>query len=135
MNMLFAYLPLLGQLLIGFYFTFFGIWSIYHWKPTIDIMVADKIPSPILMMSIGVSCQIILGVMIMCNVQVKLAASLLIILTLVSVFLLHPFWKFKGDKMKLHMTKFIDNLTVTLGALILLLNTINPLNHLSDFLT
>jgi uncharacterized membrane protein YphA (DoxX/SURF4 family) len=124
MNTLLALLPTLGQGLIGFYFVFFGVWNIYHWRPTIDIMLQDRIPSPIFFMSIGVSCQIILGLMVMCSI--KLAALILIFFTLFSVFIFHPFWKYTGERKKYHMTKFIDNLTVTMGALILLLNNIMP---------
>jgi len=39
------------------------------------------------------------------------------------VFILHPFWKFKGEIKKQHMALFITNLTLGLGALVLLLNT------------
>jgi putative oxidoreductase len=134
MNAILSSLPVLGHVLIGLYFVFFGIWNIYHWRPTIDVMLEDKIPSPILLMSIGVSCQIILGAIIMSNIQIKIAALLLIVFTLFSVFMFHPFWKYKSDKRKYHMNKFADNLTVTMGALILLLNNIEPLSQISDLL-
>ena len=135
MNTLLSLLPTFGHFLIGFYFVFFGIWNIYHWRPTIDIMLEDRIPSPIFFMSVGICIQVILGVMIMSNVLVKLSALLLIVFILCSVFIFHPFWKYSGEKKKNHMNKFIDNLTVTLGALVLLLNTITPISSLSDFLT
>jgi putative oxidoreductase len=135
MSALLHYLPIIGQVLIGFYFTFFGVWNIYHWKPTIDVMLADKIPLPVFLMSIGVSCQIILGVMIMCNAQVKITALLLILFTLFSVFMFHPFWKYKGDKQKYHLSKFIDNLTVTLGGLLLLISNITPISNISELIS
>lgn len=132
MNTLLSLLPTFGHVLIGFYFVFFGIWNIYHWRPTIDIMLEDRIPSPIFFMSIGVSCQIFLGVMVMCNIHVKLAALLLIIFILFSTFIFHPFWKYTGERRKYHMNKFMDNLTVTLGGLILLINMITPVSNISD---
>ena len=134
MNTLLPCLPTIGHILIGLYFTFFGIWNIYHWKPTIDVMLADRIPSPLLLLSIGISWQIILGVMIMCNIYVKLAALMLIPFTLVSIFMFHPFWKYTGEKRKLHFSTFITNLTVTMGTLIVLLNTVTPLSNISDLL-
>jgi len=135
MNTILSLLPAFGHFLIGFYFVFFGVWNIYHWRPTIDIMLEDRIPSPIFCMSIGISCQIILGVMVMCNIHIKLAALLLIIFILFSIFIFHPFWKYTGEKKKNHMNKFMDNITVTLGALILLLNIITPMSNISDILT
>ena len=134
MNTLLSLLPTFSHLFIGFYFVFFGVWNIYHWRPTIDIMLEDRIPSPIFFMSVGICIQIILGAMIMCGIHVKLAALLLIIFILFSIFIFHPFWKYTGEKKKNHMNKFIDNMTVTLGALILLLNIITPVNNITEFL-
>lgn len=121
MNTMTAFLPVFGHFLIGLYFVFFGVWNIYHWRPTIDIMLQDHIPSPIFLMSIGTSCQIILGVMIMCNIYIRLAALLLIVFTVFSSLVFHPFWNYSGEKKKYQMSKFIDNLTITMGALILLI--------------
>lgn len=108
----------LSQLLIGFYFTFFGLWNIYHWRPMIMIMVEKNIPSPLFLLSIAIGWQIICGIMIMCGLFVKLAALLLVPFTIAIVFILHPFWDFRGELRKQHMALFITNFTMTLGALI-----------------
>jgi putative oxidoreductase len=110
----------LSHILIGFYYTFFGLWNIYHWKPITELMVQRNIPSPLLLLSIAIGWQVICGVMIMSGSFVKIAALLLIPFTLMIVFLLHPFWNFKGELRKQHMALFITNLTMSLGALILL---------------
>lgn len=112
----------LSQILIGFYFTFFGFWNIYHWKPMIEVMVQKKIPSPLFLLSIAIGWQIICGVMIMFGIYIKLAALLLAPFTVAIVFILHPFWDFKGELRKQHMALFITNFTMTLGALFLLLS-------------
>lgn len=135
MDALFYYLPTLGHILIGLYFVYFGVWNIYHWRPTIDVMLEDHIPSPVFFLSIGLSCQIILGVMIMCNIHIKIAALLLIILTVFSVFMFHPFWKFKGDRKKHHLSQFVDNVTIIIGTLILLINNVAPISSFRDFLS
>jgi uncharacterized membrane protein YphA (DoxX/SURF4 family) len=135
MNALFYYLPSLGHILIGLYFAYFGIWNIYHWRPTIDVMLEDHIPSPVFFLSIGLSCQIILGVMIICNIYIKIAALLLIALTFFSLFMFHPFWKYKGERKKHHMSQFANNVTITIGSLVLLLNNVTPINNSGDFLS
>jgi uncharacterized membrane protein YphA (DoxX/SURF4 family) len=112
----------LSHILIGFYFTFFGVWNIYHWKPITEVMLQKKLPSPLLLLSIAIGWQIICGAMIMVGFFVKLAALLLIPFTLMIVFMLHSFWDFKGELRKQHMALFITNLTISLGALILLLS-------------
>jgi hypothetical protein len=43
-------LPTIGRVLIGLYFAFFGIWDIYHWRPSIEIMLQKHIPHPYLIL-------------------------------------------------------------------------------------
>lgn len=128
-NLLLA-LPFLAHILIGFYFTFFGFWNIYHWVPMTEIMIQRSLPCPFFLLSFIIAWQIITGVMLMFGILVKLTALVLIPFILIFVFILHPFWKFKGEIRKQHMALFITNLTMCLGALVLLLNTISPITHL-----
>jgi uncharacterized membrane protein YphA (DoxX/SURF4 family) len=121
MENLHSTLLLLSHFLIGFYFTFFGFWNIYHWKPMTEVMLERRIMSPIMLLSIAIGWQIICGVMIMFGILVKLAALLLIPFTVCIVFLLHPFWHYSGELRKQHMALFITNFTMSLGALLLLL--------------
>jgi uncharacterized membrane protein YphA (DoxX/SURF4 family) len=116
---------LLAHFLIGFYFTFFGFWNIYHWAPISEVLLKRKIPSPLFILSIAIAWQIIFGIMIICNVLVSIAALLLIPFTIFIVFILHPFWTFTGELKKQHMALFITNLTISLGALLLLLSISN----------
>src|SRR5690242_20681697 len=120
MDSLHPTLLLISHFLIGFYFTFFGFWNIYHWKPMTEVMLERHIMSPIMLLSIAIGWQIICGVMIMFGILVKLAAILLIPFTICIVFLLHPFWHYHGELRKQHMALFITNLTMSIGALILL---------------
>jgi len=121
MDSLHPILIFISHCLIGFYFTFFGLWNIYHWKPISEIMLQKKLPSPLLILSIAIGWQITCGVMIILGFFVKLAALLLIPFTLLIVFLLHSFWDYNGELRKQHMALFITNLTMSLGALIMLL--------------
>ena len=121
MDSLHAILFLISHSLIGFYFTFFGFWNIYHWKPMIEVMLQKKIPSPLLLLSIAIGWQIICGVMIMFGILIKLAAILLIPFTVLIIWMLHSYWNFKGELRKQHMALFVTNFTMSLGALILLL--------------
>lgn len=112
-------LPLsLAHILIGFYFTFFGFWNIYHWVPMTEVMIQRKLPCPFFLLSLIIAFQIIAGVMLMFGIFVKLTALLLIPFVFAIVFILHPFWKFKGEIRKQHMALFITNLTMCLGALL-----------------
>ena len=122
MDSLHSKLLFTSHVLIGFYFTFFGVWNIYHWKPITEVMLQKKLPSPLLLLSIAIGWQIICGTMIMVGFFVKFAALLLVPFTLMIVFMLHSYWDFKGELRKQHMALFITNFTISLGALILLLS-------------
>lgn len=129
------YLPIIGRILVGLYFAFFGIWNIYHWRPSIEIMLQKQIPHPYLILTLGIAWQSILGVMIICNIHTKIAAILLIPFCLTSITIFHPFWYHKGELRRMHLARFIDNTTVTIGSLLLLLNTSTPLTNWSDLLS
>src|SRR5437879_6601982 len=113
MDSLHSILLFISHFLIGFYFTFFGLWNIYHWKPITEVMLQKKLPSPLLLLSIAIGWQIICGIMIMFGFLVKLAALLLIPFTLLIVFLLHSFWDFNGELRKQHMALVIMNFTMS----------------------
>lgn len=129
MPFIYANLPHLARDLIGFYFIFFGVWNIYHWYSIMETMSEKGIPHPYLVLPFGILWQTVAGIMIMGGLFVKLAAFSLIPFTLISIFLFHPFWQFRGEHRILHFTIFWINLTVTIGALILLMS---PLNQYSD---
>jgi putative oxidoreductase len=115
------FLHILAYFLIGFYFIFFGFWNIYHWTPITEVMIKKNLPAPFFLLSIAIGLQIIAGFMIISATLVPIAAILLILFTFFIIFVLHPFWDFQGELRKQHMALFITNLTMTLGALLLLL--------------
>ena len=134
MNIL-IFIPQLAHFLIGFYFAFFGIWNIYHWRPIIFALNEKNLPHPWLLLPLAIAWQIVAGVMIICDIYVKLAALSLIPFTLIAICLFHPFWKYKGELRILNFTIFTANSTITCASLLLLLNNITPLTQLSDFLS
>lgn len=132
---LFPFLLVASHVLIGFYFAFYGFWNIYHWRPIMEDMIQKQIPIPFLVLSCGIFWQTVAGFMIMFGLYVKLAACLLIPFTIISVFIFHPFWNHRGEQRALNLNIFIANLTVSLSALLLLLNTITPSMHLMDLVS
>lgn len=125
MDSLFHGILILAHVFIGFYFAFLGFWNIYHWVPIMATMVQKGIPHPYLLLPLGIGIQIIAGTMIMFGILVKLAALLLIPSTIIAVSFFHPFWIYRGELRALNFTIFVANMTVTLGALFLLLVPIN----------
>lgn len=111
---------LTAQILIGFYFVFFGFWNINHWKPMMEVLLKKKVPSPWLFLSFAIGWQVVLGFFVMMGFLVKLSALLLIPLVVFFMFVLHPFWGFTGELRKQHLALFITNLTMNLGALLMI---------------
>lgn len=134
MDSLLPLLPMLSHLLIGFFFVFFGFWNIYHWSPIVEVMIQKRIPAPWLMLAIGITWQILAGFLIIFGAFIKLAALSLIPFTIISVFMFHPFWKHRGEQRALNLTIFVANLTITVGALLLLINNISPMANPAEFL-
>lgn len=134
MENIYMTLPFISHTLIGFYFIFFGIWNVYNWRSTMEVILHRHFPHPWLFLSIGIAWQMIAGFMIVLNVYIKMAALSLIPFTLIAIYLFYPFWKFKAEHRVFHFTLFTANLTMTVGALTLLLNTVTPITQLSDLL-
>lgn len=134
MQSLLTALPFLGRDLIGFYFVYFGVWAIYHWKPYINILVDKKIPHPFMILPVLVGWQIIAGGLIMSGLYVRLAALCLIPYILINVFLYHDFWNHQTDARRAHLAMFMSNLTITFGSLFMLFGNLTPLSQWSDIL-
>lgn len=121
MNTFMFTLPLLVHFLIGFYFVFFGFWNVYHWAPLLEVMAKKNIPHPYVILAIGIVWQVLAGFLIIFDLFVKIAASSLIVFTVISVFIFYPFWNFKGEHRNIDVNMFVANMTVTLGALLALI--------------
>lgn len=132
MDSILPLLPILGRAFVGLYFVIFGFWNIYHWRPFLQIMVQRNIPLPFLLLPFGIFWQIATGSMIMFGSYVRLASFSLILFTLIGVYIFHDFWNFKGELRRLNMTLFMANLTISIGALLLLLNNITPATNVMD---
>ena len=121
MENLLMIIPFVTHTLIGFYFSFFGFWNIYHWRTHMEMMVQKNLPHPWLILSIGIVWQTVLGFLIMLNLFVATSALLLIPFTLIAICLFHPFWQYRGEHRALHFTIFFTQLTITLSALLFLI--------------
>lgn len=121
MHVVTEFLPVLGRILIGFFFLFFGIWNVMHRQAILSFMRQKHIPFTRPVLAVGIIWQSALGLLLIIGIGVQLAALLLIPFTLISVFIFHAFWNFEGETRQLNMALFIANLTATLGGLLLLL--------------
>jgi uncharacterized membrane protein YphA (DoxX/SURF4 family) len=131
---LFSVSQLIAHVLIGFYFVFAGFWNIYHWRPIVENMTQKNIPLPFFILASGIFWETVAGFMIMFGLYVKIAALVLIPFTIIAVFIFHPFWNDRGEHRALNLSIFLANITMTVSALLLLLNNMTPIAHLADLL-
>lgn len=115
-----AYAPIAGRILIGFYFFFFVFWNSYHRVAALAVMRQIKIPFPFFVFVVGLMLQGVTGLLIIFAVFVPIAATLLIVFDIFATFIFHRFWTLDGPLRTLNTIIFIGNLTITLGALLLL---------------
>lgn len=127
-------LLLLAHTLIGLLFVCGGLFNIYHWRSLMEALIQRGVPHPWFVLPIGIAWETIAGMFIILGIFVKLAALSLIPFTIISVLMIHCFWKHHGETRALHMGIFITHFTVTLGALVLLLNTVTPTTQWIDLL-
>ena len=119
-QMVLPHFSMIGTMLVGFFFLFFGGWNLYHWQPTLTAMLQKKIPFAPLLLSLGILMESLTGLMLMTGFYTQIAALLLIFFDVFAVFMFHPFWHFEGEIRRLNMIIFIANLTGVLGALMLI---------------
>ena len=115
-----------AKMLIGFFFVYYGISNYLQRKNIIDMMIQKKIPCASCLFYLGIFTQTICGTLIMMNQELALAAIILIIFDIVAVFTFHRFWTFEGELRRLNQIIFISNLSIVIGALILVSDS-NPL--------
>ncbi len=127
MDMLWPMLPLIGRILIGSYFVFFGVWNIYHCRPLLNILIQKNIPLPFIFLPLGIFWQITAGVMIVFGSSIKIAALSLALFTFIGAGIFHDFWNQKGEHHRLNKNIFITKLTIILGTLLILASSVTSL--------
>lgn len=126
MDVVLQSLPVVGRLLVGFFYLFFSIWNINNFVATVHIMVDKKIPLAKIILALGIILELVCSILILMGVYVKLAALLLIPFVIIVVNIFHPFWKFSGNERALNLFCYITHMTSSIAALILLMNNIDP---------
>ncbi len=120
-------LPFIAHFLIGFFFIYFGFSNFQQRTAIIDVMSEKGVPLAGLVFYLGIITQTLCGLLIIINTLVLFAASILILFDIVAVLLFHQFWKLEGELRRLNLIIFITNLTVVLGALIILIDPVQLL--------
>lgn len=111
-----------GRVFIGFYFFFFTFWNFYHRVAAIGVIRERQLPLPSVIFAFGLCLQFITGLLIIFAIYTAVSAALLVIFSLFATFMFHRFWTMEEGLVRtLNTIIFIGNLTITLGALLLVI--------------
>ena len=111
---------LIGRSLLGLYFLGPGIAKVFNYSNYVAVMQENEVPLTLVALPIVILVQVIGGLMLILNQNVKFSALLLFATTIVINFYIHDFWTLADGLSKSHETQnFIKNLAICAGLLVL----------------
>ena len=109
-----------GRSLLGLYFLGPGIAKIFNYSNYVGVMQQNDVPLTLLALPAVILIQVIGGVMLVLNQNVKVFAWALFFTTMVINFYIHDFWTLEDGMVKAHETQnFVKNLAICAGLLVL----------------
>ena len=109
-----------GRSLLGLYFLGPGIAKIFNYSNYVGVMQQNDVPLTLLALPAVILIQVIGGVMLVLNQNVKVFAWALFLTTIVINIYIHDFWTLEDGIVKAHETQnFIKNLAICAGLLVL----------------
>lgn len=113
-------IPLLGRLLISFYFFKAGINNARNWPRVLGLLKSKKIPFPQLILLLVIIVELLAPLAIIFNVYAIIAAVSLIIFTLFANFLICNYWVMEGINRRNVAFVFYANIAVIGGLLLIM---------------
>ena len=111
---------LIGRSLLGLYFLGPGIAKVFNYSNYVAVMQENGVPLTLVALPIVILVQVIGGLMLILNQNVKFCALLLFATTIVINFYIHDFWTLADGLSKSHETQnFVKNLAICAGLLVL----------------
>lgn len=111
---------LVGRSLLGLYFLGPGIAKVFDYTNYISVMQENEVPLTLIALPIVILIQVIGGIMLILNQNVKASALALFITTIVINIYIHDFWTLEEGVIKAHETQnFVKNLAIAAGLLVL----------------
>jgi len=111
---------LIGRSLLGLYFLGPGIAKVFNYSNYVAVMQENEVPLTLVALPIVILVQVIGGLMLILNQNVKFCALLLFATTIVINIYIHDFWTLADGLSKSHETQnFVKNLAICAGLLVL----------------
>lgn len=111
---------LAGRVLIGGAFLLGAYSKIKHWHASLSHLRTKHVPKANIVLPISVGASILGGLSIFLGWHIHLGAFLLLIVTVPSVLMFHPFWKVPAEERNLERALFLKEVAIIGGLLLLL---------------
>jgi len=119
----------LARILLPLLFVVEGIGKLANVGGIARMLQASNLPVPAQLDAVGVSrfvllgylvalIEVVCGLMVMAGYRTRLAALLLALFTVGTIFVGHPFWMMEGKLRALEFTQALKNLSIIAGLLI-----------------
>ena len=111
---------LIGRSLLGLYFLGPGLAKIFNYSSYAVVMEENQVPLTLIALPVVILIQVIGGIMLILNLNVKVSALALFATTIVINIYIHDFWTLADGISKAHETQnFVKNLAICAGLLVL----------------
>ena len=111
---------LVGRSLLGLYFLGPGLAKIFNYSNYAVVMEENEVPLTLVALPVVILIQVIGGIMLILNLNVKVSALALFITTIVINIYIHDFWTLADGISKAHETQnFVKNIAICAGLLVL----------------
>ena len=111
---------LVGRSLLGLYFLGPGLAKIFNYSNYAAVMKMNDVPLTLVALPVVILIQVIGGIMLILNLNVKVSALALFATTIVINIYIHDFWTLADGISKAHETQnFVKNLAICAGLLVL----------------
>ena len=116
----------IGRIIIAVYFLIFGaLLKIFTYNLTLQYMIEHDVPLTHLALILTIIIQFICSILILIGMHSRIAAFILVLLTIIINFYMHDFWNMSESIEPRHeLQNFVKNTGIIAGLLIL--SAVNP---------
>ena len=120
----------LGRILLPILFVAEGVGQFANIRVFADMLERSNMPLQLYLEMLGANrfimlgylvaaIEVVCGLMIMLGFRTRIAALLLVLFTIATIFVGHPFWQMEGNLRAIALTHALKNLSIIAGLLVL----------------
>jgi putative oxidoreductase len=112
--------PLIGRLVLAWFFLSQALTSAHQWHATVLMMAMNRVPAPELMLALSLLVMIVGALSLIAGFNARVGALLLFAYMVIASVAMHPYWKLSDPAVRLSDYEiFARNIAIAGGLLIL----------------